>query len=207
MFHLDTFLSSFISQYGTLVYVLVFCIIFAETGLFIPILPGDSLIFACGAFSAMGLLNIWISVAICLVSSFFGCSLNYYFGVALGKKLYQSNGIRFIKKDYIDRSTLFYQKHGGKAIILSRFMPVIRSFTPFVAGIGQMQYRRFMVFNIAGVILWTGVAASLGFFFGNIPLVRDNFSNVVLGIILISLLPAVVMYLKDRLAKKHHRQE
>lgn len=195
LFHLNTFLSGFISQYGTLVYLLVFCIIFAETGLLIPILPGDSLIFACAAFAAMGLLNIWITVAICLVSSFLGSSLNYYFGITLGKKLYTRERTWFIKKEHIDQSTLFYQKHGGKAIILSRFVPIIRSFTPFVAGIGQMEYIRFMFFNVIGVIAWTGIAAALGFFFGNIPMVRDHFSGVLLGIIFVSVLPAFAIYL------------
>jgi membrane-associated protein len=205
LFHLNTFLSTFISQYGMLVYLLVFCIIFAETGLFIPVLPGDSLIFACAAFAASGLLNIWIAVAICLISSFLGSSLNYYFGIALGKKLYENS--RFIKQEHIDRSVRFYQKHGGKAIIFSRFVPIVRSFTPFVAGIGRMEYKRFMFFNVIGVILWTGIAATLGFFFGNIPIVREHFSTVLIGIIFVSLLPAVIMYLSEKFKPKKSEQE
>jgi len=205
LFHLNDFLSAFISQHGPLIYLLVFIIIFVETGLFFPFLPGDSLIFACAAFSAAGLLHFWIAIGVCLLSSFLGSSLNYYFGIALGKKLCQSS--RFIKKEYIERSVLFYQTHGGMSIVLSRFIPIVRSFTPFVAGIGQMPYGRFMSFNVAGVILWTGIAGGAGFFFGNIPVVQENFSTVLLAIVLVSTLPAVIMYLKGRFAPKGTGQQ
>lgn len=199
LFHLDTFLTHFISQYGILIYLLVFVILFCETGLFVPFLPGDSLIFACGAFAAVGLLNIWIILLICLTSAFLGDMLNYYFGHSIRKKLYAREKGRLIKRENIDKAQAFYEKHGGKAIILSRFIPLVRQFTPFVAGIGKMPYKKFLSFNIAGVVLWVGTASAAGYFFGNIPAVHDNFTGVILAIIFISLLPAFFVFLKSKL--------
>jgi membrane-associated protein len=195
--HIDKFLGEFISRYGVIVYILVFVVLFCETGIFAP-LPGDSLIFACGAFAAAGLLDIWFIVAICFVAAILGDSLNYYLGHAVGKKIYDRAKGRIINRANIDKAQDFYAKHGGKAIVFSRFIPIIRQFTPFVAGIGRMTFRRFMSFNFLGVTAWVGISAILGYFFGNIKLVKDNFSTVILAIIVISLLPVVIGYLRSR---------
>jgi len=202
LFHLNTFLTGFIIQYGILVYLLVFIIIFCETGLFVPFLPGDSLIFACAAFSAVGLLNIGIVIVICFSSAFLGDSLNYYFGHSIGRKIYERAGNRFIKRESIDKAKSFYDKHGGKAIILSRFVPLVRQFTPFVAGIGKMSYERFMSYNLIGVIAWVGVASAGGYFLGNVPFVSKNFTLVTLLIIFVSLLPAIITYIKSVVTRK-----
>ncbi|MCX7614828.1 MAG: VTT domain-containing protein [Clostridiales bacterium] len=196
LLHLDEFLQQFISQYGVLIYLLLFVILFCETGLFVLFLPGDSLIFACAAFSAIGLLNIWIVVVICFTSAFLGDSLNYYFGQSIGKKIYKTSKGRFIKRENIDKANEFYKKHGGKAIVLSRFIPLVRQFTPFVAGIGKMSYEKFMEFNLIGVILWVGIMSIAGYFFGNIPVVKNNFTTVILSIIFVSLIPAIVTFFK-----------
>lgn len=203
IFHLDDFLYSFISQYGTLIYLLLFIIIFSETGLFVLFLPGDSLIFASAAFSAAGLLDIWIVVAVCFTSAFLGDGLNFHFGQSLGRRIYAgAKGKGFIKRENIDKAQAFYDKHGGKAIVLSRFIPIVRQFTPFVAGIGRMTYNRFMCFNLLGVFLWVGIASAAGYFFGNIPLVKENFTLTILLIVFISVMPVVITFLRSRLAKK-----
>jgi membrane-associated protein len=198
LLHTDEFLTSFIVKYGVYVYILIFVILFCETGLFCP-LPGDSLIFACGAFAAAGLLNIWILVILSFIAAILGDSLNYYLGYAVGKRIYtRANKGRLIKRESIDRAKEFYDKHGGKAIIFSRFIPLVRQCTPFVAGIGRMTFQRFMSFNLIGGTAWVGIASLLGYFFGNIPVIKDNFSTVILAIIFISLLPAIIAYLKSR---------
>lgn len=201
MLHLDDFLTSFISQYGTLVYLLIFLVIFCETGLFVAFLPGDSFIFACAAFAASHLLNIGIVVIICLVSGFLGDTLNYYIGHTLGKKICAGGGSRFIKPESIERAKSFYDRHGGKAIVLSRFIPLVRQCTPFVAGIGKMSYERFMSYNLFGVVLWVGACSLAGYFFGNIPVIRDNFTGVILALILLSLLPAAIAFIKSGFSK------
>lgn len=201
LLHVDKFLDQFISQYGLLVYILVFVILFCETGIFAP-LPGDSLIFACGAFAAAGLLDIWIMAVVCFVAAILGDSLNYYLGHAVGKKIYDRAKGRFINRENIDKAKDFYDRHGGKAIIFSRFIPIIRQFTPFVAGIGRMTFKRFMSFNFLGVTAWVGLSSILGYFFGNIQFVRDNFSTVILAIIVISLLPAVIGFIKAKVGSK-----
>ena len=171
--------------------------IFVETGLFIAFLPGDSLIFACAAFAAAGLLNIMFVVIICLISAFLGDSLNYYLGYAVGKKIYTRANSRFLKRENIDKAKDFYDKHGGMAIVLSRFIPIVRQFTPFVSGIGKMTYKKFMLFNVIGVVLWVGLTSCAGYFFGNIPVVRDHFSAVIIAIIFVSLLPAFIAFIKS----------
>lgn len=205
LFNLDEYLSTFISQYGGLVYLLVFVFIFSETGLFVPFLPGDSLIFACAAFAAAGLLNIWIVIAICFSSALLGDSLNFYLGQSIGKRLYLRAKGRFLKRENIDKAKDFYDKHGGKAIILSRFIPLVRQCTPFVAGIGRMTFKKFMLLNVLAVTLWIGIISALGFFLGNIPAVKNNFSAVIMIIIFVSLLPAIYAYLKSTLIKRPKR--
>jgi membrane-associated protein len=200
LLHVDKFLGEFISRYGLIVYILVFVVIFCETGLFCP-LPGDSLIFACGAFAAAGLMNIWIVALICFVAGILGDSLNYYLGHAVGRRIYARAKGRFLKRENIDKARDFYDKHGGKAIIFSRFIPIIRQFTPFVAGIGQMTWRRFMSVNLIGVTAWVAIAAVLGYFFGNIPVVKENFSAVIIGIIVVSLLPAFIAFIRSKMKR------
>ena len=202
LFHLDEFLSVFISQYGSLIYPLVFIMIFSETGLFVPFFPGDSLIFACAAFAAAGYLNIWIAVIIIYTAALLGDSLNFYFGKSFGKKMYLHAKNRFLKQEKIDKAKDFYDKYGGKAIIISRFIPLVRQCTPFVTGIGKMTYKRFMLLNVIGVTLWVGIISALGFFFGNIQIVKDNFSAVLMIIVFVSMLPAVFAFLKAKFGKK-----
>ncbi len=198
MFHLDDYLAGFIMEYGLLVYILIFAVIFSETGLFVLFLPGDSFIFACATFAAVGLIDIWALILICFFAAFFGEILNFYFGRTWGRKLYTKAERRFIKKENIEKAGDFYEKYGGKAIILSRFVPILRQFTPFVVGIGGMSYRKFMVYNLIAVVLWIGLISAAGYFFGNIPIVQNNFSIVLILIVLISLLPAVIAYFKAK---------
>lgn len=201
LLHVDIFIEAFISQYGgTLIYVLIFAVLFCETGLFAP-LPGDSLIFASAAVAAAGLLDIWLLIIICFVAAILGDSLNYYLGHAIGKKIYARAKGRFIKRENIDKAKDFYEKHGGKAIIFSRFIPIVRQFTPFVAGIGRMSFRRFMKFNFVGVTAWVGISSLMGYFFGNIKFVKDNFSTVIYAIIIISLLPVLITFLRAKFKK------
>jgi len=201
MFQLDEFLFDFIGRYGPMIYLAVFLMIFSETGLFIVFLPGDSLIFACAAFAASGLLDIWIVVSLCMAAAFLGVMLNYFFGVRLGRRIYTKADGRFIKREHIDKANEFYKKHGGAAIIMSRFIPIVRQFTPFVAGIGKMAYKRFMLFNVLGVVLWVGMVSAAGYFFGNIQVVRDHFSAVLIAIVFVSLLPALIAYIRSKLKK------
>lgn len=202
LFHLDEFLISFIGQYGGYIYPLIFVIIFCETGLFVPFLPGDSLIFACAAFSAAGLLNGWAIVLICYSSALLGDTLNFYIGRSAGKRLYEKARGRLFKKENVDKAKAFYDRYGGKAIIISRFVPLIRQFTPFVTGIGDMSFGKFMSMNVIGVTLWVGILSLLGYFFGNIEAVKNNFTAVLLMIIFVSLLPAVIAFLRSRYVKR-----
>lgn len=203
LFHLDTFLVAFTDRYGILVYLLVFVILFFETGLFVPFLPGDSLIFACAAFAAAGHLDIWVVILVCFTSAFLGDALNYYLGHSIGRRLYQRGKGKFINPANVDKARAFYERHGGKAIVLSRYIPLVRQCTPFVAGIGKMTYRKFMTYNLAGVTLWVGGISTVGYFFGNIPAVSDNFSGIIIGIVFISLLPALFLFIKSKLLARN----
>lgn len=197
--HLDKYLGVLINNYGTLVYVILFLIILCETGLVVtPFLPGDSLVFAAAAFAAMGSLNIWILIISLSVAAILGDTINYNIGKHLGQKLLKRGDSRFIKKEYIDKTNAYYDKYGGKTIVIARFIPIVRTFAPFVAGIGSMNYKQFITFNAVGGLLWVITASLLGFFFGNIPFVANNFSLVIIAIILISILPAVIEVIKGR---------
>ena len=190
--HLDVYLSDIISNYGFWTYAILFLVIFMETGFVItPFLPGDSLLFAGGTFAALGSLNIFLLAGLLMVSAVAGDTVNYWIGHKLGDKVYTSK-IKWIKKDYIDRTHAFFEKHGGKTIILARFVPIIRTFAPFVAGVGRMSYTHFITYNLVGGITWVALFTFAGYFFGNIPFIKENFSLVILAIILISLLPAVI---------------
>ena len=194
--HLDEHLAAIISQYGAWTYGLLFVVIFVETGLVVmPILPGDSLLFAAGTFAALGSLNIWFLVILLMVAAILGDTVNYWIGHYLGDRAYN---IKWIKKEYLDRTHAFFEKYGGKTIFLARFMPIIRTFAPFVAGIGRMSYGYFITYNLAGGIVWVGLFTFAGYFFGNIPFVRNNFEYVILAIILISVVPIFTGWLRAR---------
>ena len=196
--HLDIHLNEIINQYGTITYAILFFVIFAETGfVFTPFLPGDSLLFAAGTFAARGSFNVHILFVILASAAFIGDNLNYWVGRKLGQKLFERNS-RFLKKEYLDKTHKFYEKHGGKTIILARFFPIIRTFSPFVAGLGSMRYSRFVINDIAGAIIWVSVFVYAGFFFGNIPVIKNNFSIVIVAIILISALPAIIEFIRHR---------
>lgn len=196
--HLDQHLSQVISQYGTWTHLILFLIVFCETGLVItPFLPGDSLLFAAGTFAALGALELWMVVVLLIVAAIVGDTVNYWVGAYIGPRAFRGD-IRFLRKDYLDRTHAFYEKHGGKTIILARFIPIIRTFAPFVAGVGAMSYPKFITYNVVGAVLWVGIFVLGGYFFGNIPVVRENFTIVILAIIAISVMPIAVEALRAR---------
>lgn len=202
LLHLD--LNTLVATYGTETYAILFVVIFAETGFVItPFLPGDSLIFAAAALAGSHpeILKPFLIFALLSVAAILGDSVNYAIGHAIGPRVFNQN-IRFLKREYLDRTHAFYEKYGGKTIILARFIPIIRTFAPFVAGVGAMTYRKFIVFNVAGGILWVGLFTALGTFFGNIPAVQENFTLVIVAIVVISLLPPLVEYLRQRLSRR-----
>lgn len=196
--HLDVHLAEIISQYGTLTYAILFVIIFVETGLVvIPFLPGDSLLFAAGALAALegSVLNIGLMIALLTIAAVLGDTVNYWIGHTLGEKAYDS---KWIKKEYLDKTHEFFEKHGGKTIFLARFVPIIRTFAPFVAGVGQMSYRYFFSYNVFGGLIWVPLFSLAGYFFGGLEFVEHNFSLVIFAIIGISLIPVFVEAWKAR---------
>lgn len=197
--HLDTHLSGILQQYGSWTYLILFGIIFCETGFVVtPFLPGDSLLFACGAFAAKGDFNVWWLCLILGVAAILGDTVNYWIGSYIGPKAFSKEDSRFFKKAHLIRTHEFYEKYGGKTIIIARFMPIIRTFAPFVAGIGRMSYARFLAYNVTGGVLWIFSFISLGYFFGNIPVVKRNFTLVIIAIIILSIVPSVVEVIKHR---------
>jgi len=194
--HLDEHLLRIVNDYKAWTYLILFIIIFCETGLVVtPFLPGDSLLFAAGAIAATGALNIWAIVLLLCIAAFMGDSVNYIIGKYIGKKAFDRK-YRFIKTEYLTRAQNFYKKYGAKTIVIARFVPIIRTFAPFVAGIGTMNYAKFLFYNIFGAILWVFTCSFAGYYFGNLSIIKNNFSIVILVIIIISLLPMVVEYLK-----------
>jgi membrane-associated protein len=194
--HLDEYMSQVITQYGVWTYGLLFFVIFMETGFVVtPFLPGDSLIFAAGTFAALGSLNIWLLIGLLIIAAVGGDTVNYWIGHKLGDRAYNT---KWIKKEYLDRTHAFFEKHGGKTIVLARFVPIVRTFAPFVAGMGRMSYSYFFSYNVVGGIAWVLLFTLAGFFFGNIPFVQENFEFVIVAIILISIVPAVWEALKAR---------
>ena len=199
--HLDTHLSAVIQQFGVYTYVILFCIIFTETGLVImPFLPGDSLLFAVGAFAAEGSLHLVTSFVLLTCAAIIGDSVNYWIGSLIGKKAFTINN-RFFKHEYLMKTEAFYEKHGGKTIIIARVLPIIRTFAPFVAGVGNMNYATFFFYNVVGGLLWVTLLLGSGFLFGNIPLVRENFETVIVAIIVISILPGIIEFVRHRFRK------
>jgi membrane-associated protein len=204
--HLDTHLTEFVAAYGRWVYAVLFLIIFAETGLVVtPILPGDSLLFAAGALAATGSLDIRLVVILLIVAAILGDAVNYAVGKAVGPRIFRSIDRtswwqRLLNREHLARAHEFFEKYGGKAIILGRFVPIVRTFVPFVAGAGTMTYPTFALFNVTGAVIWVGICTLSGYAFGNVPVVRDNFSLVAIGIILVSMIPIAIEYLKRRRA-------
>ncbi len=202
LLHLDDYLRSSVQQLGALSYILLFAVIFAETGLVIaPFLPGDSLLFAAGALAGAGSLNIIILMPVLLLAAIAGDSLNYWIGSRLGEAAFANKRSRVFKPEYLKKTHAFYEKYGGKTIIIARFVPIVRTFAPFAAGVARMRYRDFLVYNVIGAALWVTGITLAGYIFGQIPAVQANFEVVVLLIIVISLLPAMVEYIKHR--RKH----
>jgi membrane-associated protein len=200
--HLDVHLTEWSTMLGPWLYALLFGVVFAETGLVVtPFLPGDSLLFAVGALAALPGVPLEVSTVILtlIAAAVLGDAVNYTIGSKIGAKVFNRQDSWFFKKEHLIRTHAFYEKHGGKTIIIARFMPIVRTFAPFVAGIGSMTYRRFFVYNVVGAVLWVTSLTLLGFWFGNMPMVKKNFQLVLLGIIFLSILPGIVEYLRHKL--------
>jgi membrane-associated protein len=195
--HIDEHLANIITLFGGWTYFILFAIIFVETGVVIaPFLPGDSLLFAVGALAGGGLLNIWETYIIMLAAAIIGDTANYWIGHHMGPKIFAKENSRLFNREYLEKTREFYEKYGGKAVIIARFMPIIRTFAPFVAGIGNMHYNTFLLYNVTGGFLWVTSLTFAGYFFGGLSFIKDNFEYMVLGIIAISLLPMVIEYIK-----------
>jgi membrane-associated protein len=199
--HLDAHLLTLVHDYGTLVYAILFLIIFAETGLVVaPFLPGDSLLFVTGALCGMGSLELQVLMPLLMLAAFGGDNTNYWIGRRFGIKLFKHDS-RFFKTEHVEKTQAFYAAHGGKTIIFARFLPIIRTFAPFVAGIGSMSYKLFMVFSALGSMAWIASLTLAGYFFGNIPIIKNNLTLMIVGIVLISFLPAIREFIRHRRAK------
>jgi len=200
--HLDQHLGELIRNYGLWTYLILFLIIFCETGLVItPFLPGDSLLFAAGTFAARGDLSVWWLYILLTVAAIIGDTVNYWIGHYVGPKVFYKENVRFLNKKHLERTHEFYEKYGGKTIIIARFIPIIRTFAPFVAGVGSMTYWRFITYNVVGGILWVGICVFAGYFFGNIEFVQRNFFLVVIVIIFISILPIIIEFIRHRMSR------
>ncbi len=197
--HIDHHLDQIITQYGTWTYLVLFTIVFCETGLVVtPFQPGYSLLFAVGAFAARGSLDLTTSMLLLTVAGILGDSVNYWIGARVGPAVFQKKDSRLFDPAHLHRAHQFYEKYGGKTIVLARFLPILRTFAPFVAGIGRMTYPKFLAYNVLGAIVWVAVFVLAGYFFGNIPVVRDNFSLVILVIIVVSVIPVVTELIRHR---------
>src|SRR5512136_2028705 len=197
--HLDRHLAEVIQSYGMFTYVILFLVVFCETGLVVtPFLPGDSLLFAAGSFAALGALDVRLLFLLLWAAAVLGDNVNYAIGHYLGPRVFHYERSRFFNPDHLRKTHRFYEKYGVKTIIIARFVPIVRTFSPFVAGVGAMRYPRFLAFDVVGGLLWVGICVFAGYFFGNLPLVRKNFSLVIVAIVLVSVMPAVVEYLRHR---------
>lgn len=200
--HLDDHLSVLIQQYGTWTYLILFVVVFLETGVVVtPFLPGDSLLFAAGTFAALGAFDVVLLWLLLFVAAVLGDTANYWIGHKIGPRAFEMNS-RLLKREYLERTHEFYEKHGGKTIFLARFIPIIRTFAPFVAGVGAMSYGRFVFYNIFGAFVWTVVFIFGGYFFGNIPVVKENFSFVIAGIIAVSVVPIGLEFVMKRFRRQ-----
>src|SRR5258706_1032396 len=201
--HIDKHLVEITTEYQKLTYIILFLIIFCETGLVVtPFLPGDSLLFAAGSVAALdgSPLDVNLLALIVFLAAFSGDNSNFFIGKLIGHKVYERN-YRFIKREYLDRTHAFYEKHGGKTVIIARFIPIIRTFAPFVAGVGSMKYPRFIIFSMAASLLWISLFITAGYKFGQLPVVKNNFSLVTIGIILVSILPIIIGFIRSRIKK------
>jgi membrane-associated protein len=200
--HLDAHLLALVQEYGMWIYAILFAIIFAETGLIVaPFLPGDSLLFVIGALCGMGSLELQIAMPLLILAAFMGDNTNYWVGRLLGLRLLNHASQKLIKHEHLEKTRMFYAKHGGKTIIFARFLPIIRTFAPFVAGIGTMNYRLYVMFSVLGGVAWIGSLTLAGYFFGNIPIIKNNLTLMIIVIIFISFIPAILEYLKHRRQK------
>ncbi len=201
--HLDKHLQVLIQNYGVWIYAILFLIIFCETGLVVtPFLPGDSLLFVAGALAAAGGMNVHLLVVLLIVAAILGDAVNYAFGRYLGPKVFHDEKARFLNRRHLMAAHDFYVRHGGKTIIIARFIPIIRTYAPFVAGIGSMPYPRFALFNVTGAILWVVSLAYAGYFFGNVPWVKKNLTLVIIGIVILSIMPVVIEFARHKWAKR-----
>ena len=197
--HLDLHLIWLIQHFGVWVYLIVFMIVFCETGLVVtPFLPGDSLLFGLGALAAIGDLNVAWLLVLLSSAAIAGDTVNYFIGKYVGPKVFHQETSRFFKREYLERTHRFYEKYGGKTIVIARFVPIIRTFAPFVAGIGAMTYSKFIIYNVLGGIAWVAIFIFGGYYFGNLPMVKNNFTLVIMAIIIISVLPGVIEYFRQR---------
>ena len=202
--HIDTYLDVILKEYGTLAYIILFIIIFAETGLVVtPFLPGDSLLFAIGAIAARGDLDLYLTIFLLIIAAILGDTVNYRVGLFFKDRILKGEKIRFIKESHLEKTKEFYDRYGGKTIIIGRFIPIIRTFAPFVAGIGTMEYRHFILYNVVGGVVWILIFTIAGFYFGNLPMIRKNFTLVIFAIIVLSILPAVIEYFRSKRYKGH----
>jgi membrane-associated protein len=204
LLHVDRYLLDLVNAYGSWVYLLLFVIVFAETGLVVtPFLPGDSLLFAAGAISAIGVLDVRIAAVALLAAAIIGDAVNYAVGRAAGGRILRAAQTdprwrRWLNPEHVARAHEFFERHGGKAVVIARFVPIVRTFVPFVAGAAEMSYASFALYNVAGAIVWVGLCVGAGYVFGNVPIVKENFSLVALGIVAVSMLPMLVEYLRHR---------
>ncbi|HYH43828.1 MAG TPA: DedA family protein [Burkholderiales bacterium] len=204
--HLDRYLQGWVAEYGAFIYVILFLVIFCETGFVVtPFLPGDSLLFVAGAVAAGGGMDIHTLFGVLAVASFSGDNTNYWIGRYAGPKIFRRKGSLLFNPAHLERTSRFYEKHGGKTVLIARFVPIVRTFAPFVAGMGHMEYQRFLFYSFAGAILWIGSLTYAGYFFGNLPVVKDNLSLVIIGIVVLSIMPGVVEYLRSRRKAKRER--
>jgi membrane-associated protein len=200
--HIDRHLEGVVRQYHTATYAILFTIVFMETGLVVtPFLPGDSLLFAAGTLAGKGMLDIRTLYFTLLIAPLFGDNVNYWLGRLIGNRIVQSRRIRLIRKEHIDKTHAFFERYGGKTLIIARFVPIVRTMAPFVAGLGAMTYPRFLMFSVLGAFLWVTICTLAGYYFGSIPLIKENFSLAILTIIALSLLPAVIEYVRHRRSK------
>lgn len=207
LLHFDEHLANFIDHFGAWVYVLLFGIIFAETGFVVtPFLPGDSLLFVVGTLAGSGYLNYWIIYVTLLVAAILGDSVNYWIGNKTGPKVFSQKDSLFFKKEHLSTTHKFFEKHGGKTIIMARFLPIVRSFAPFVAGMGSMDYKSFLFYNVIGGFIWVTSLTAAGYFFGALPIIQDNFEKAIFAIIFISLIPPFIEYLKARNEQKKNKK-
>jgi membrane-associated protein len=201
--HLDQYLLEMVANYGIWIYGILFAIIFSETGFVVtPFLPGDSLLFVSGAIAATGEMNVHVIFVLLVIAGVLGNSVNYAIGRWLGKHFFTDRGSRWLNPKHLDKAHEFYERHGGKAVVISRFLPIVRTYVPFVAGMAAMDAKQYTIYNVTGAVLWVGSLAYAGFFFGNIPWIKGNLTAIIIGIVLVSLLPLVYAYVKSRMQKQ-----